>query len=343
MTVTWAELTSRVEEVASDWRAARPERQARRNLDPADFARLVDAGFLRVAVPEEQGGLWRSVAESTRPVAETLRTLAGADPSVALVSSMHPAVLGFWLATSRPGTSALDGAARRGVRLRRERQPVGDDHLRAGQRWRHPAHANRRRTRTMGPPDLCQGTATASAATSTSAAARASPSFMITTAVPEGEDAPTLFVLDVRDRPWDGSAGLQLTAEWDGMGMAATQSHAMRLEACPAIRFAWDGAIEEITVRRCATCLDAVHRCGPRRLRRGDPHREGATRAEGRLAAPLRAGRVVTRRARALARRAGLRGRLAGGGGGRRRAERCTRRCAPRRPSPSSPSRRSVA
>ena len=29
-------------------------------------------------------------------------------------------------------------------------------------------------------------------------------SFMITTAVPEGEDAPALFVLDVRDRPWDG-------------------------------------------------------------------------------------------------------------------------------------------
>ena len=105
MTVTWAELTSRVEEVASDWRAARPERQARRNLDPADFARLVDAGFLRVAVPEEQGGLWRSVAESTRPVAETLRTLAGADPSVALVSSMHPAVLGFWLARPDPARS----------------------------------------------------------------------------------------------------------------------------------------------------------------------------------------------------------------------------------------------
>ena len=70
---------------------------------------------------------------------------------------------------------------------------------------------------------------------------------MITTAVPAGEDAPTLFVLDVRDRPWDGSAGLQLTAEWDGMGMAATQSHAMRLEECPAIRLAWDGPIEDLT------------------------------------------------------------------------------------------------
>ena len=32
-------------------------------------------------------------------------------------------------------------------------------------------------------------------------------SFMVTTAVPAGEEAPTIFVLDVRDRPWDGSAG----------------------------------------------------------------------------------------------------------------------------------------
>ena len=30
--------------------------------------------------------------------------------------------------------------------------------------------------------------------------------------------------------------------------MAATQSHAMRLDGCPATRFAWDGAIEEVTL-----------------------------------------------------------------------------------------------
>jgi alkylation response protein AidB-like acyl-CoA dehydrogenase len=70
---------------------------------------------------------------------------------------------------------------------------------------------------------------------------------MITTAVVEGEDVPAFFVIDVRDRPWDGSAGLRLVAEWDGMGMAATQSHAMRLDGCPAIRHAWDGPLEELT------------------------------------------------------------------------------------------------
>ena len=72
---------------------------------------------------------------------------------------------------------------------------------------------------------------------------------MITTAVPDGEDGPTLFILDVRDRPWDGSAGLRLMAEWDGMGMAATQSHAMRLEACPAIRIAWEDRSKTLTAR----------------------------------------------------------------------------------------------
>lgn len=70
--------------------------------------------------------------------------------------------------------------------------------------------------------------------------------WMMTTAVPEGEDAPAIFVLDVRDRHWDGSAGLDLTAEWDGVGMAATQSHSMRLESMPAIRFGLDRPLTEL-------------------------------------------------------------------------------------------------
>jgi alkylation response protein AidB-like acyl-CoA dehydrogenase len=69
---------------------------------------------------------------------------------------------------------------------------------------------------------------------------------MITTAVPVGETEPTFFVIDFRDRPWDGTAGLTLAAEWDGMGMAATQSHAMRLDAVPSVRFAWNGGLDAI-------------------------------------------------------------------------------------------------
>jgi alkylation response protein AidB-like acyl-CoA dehydrogenase len=73
-------------------------------------------------------------------------------------------------------------------------------------------------------------------------------SFMITTAVADGEDAPAMFSIDVRGRPWDGSAGVRLLAEWDGIGMAATQSHAMRLEGCPAVRMAWDGPVQQVAM-----------------------------------------------------------------------------------------------
>ena len=67
---------------------------------------------------------------------------------------------------------------------------------------------------------------------------------MMTTAIPDGETEPPVFALDVRDRPGTASAGLTLVAEWDGMGMAATQSHAMRLEArFRGFRMAFDGPI----------------------------------------------------------------------------------------------------
>jgi alkylation response protein AidB-like acyl-CoA dehydrogenase len=66
-------------------------------------------------------------------------------------------------------------------------------------------------------------------------------SYMITVAVPEGEAAPDMFVLDMRDVPWDGSAGVTLTAAWDGHGMAATQSHAMAFNEFPVTRLAWPG------------------------------------------------------------------------------------------------------
>ena len=246
MSLSWSALNSDISEIAGEWRSQRPDRQARRGLDPADFSRLANAGFLRTAVPEDMGGLWRSVTETTRPICELLRTLAAADPSVALVSSMHPAVLGFWLAkpdetraawteqraaafataadgqqwgtiTSEPGSG--------GDILRTKAQALPDDGV--------EATVPGRTYRVNGAKHFGSGSGVTS--------------FMITTAVPNGEDAPTAFVLDVRDRPWDGSAGLRLTAEWDGMGMAATQSHAMQLDGCPAIRFAWDGPLQELT------------------------------------------------------------------------------------------------
>ena len=244
---SWPDVEQAVTELAGAWRESRAERQARRHLEPADFERLANAGFLHVAVPEAMGGLWRNVSESTRPICEVLRTLAAADPSVALVSSMHPAVIGFWLAqAARPGdawnaqveavcATAADGhqwgtitsePGSGGDILRTKTQAALDDGAGSpvpGQTYR-----------LSGDKHFGSGSGVTS--------------FMLTTAVPEGDDVPTLFLIDVRDRPWDGSAGLQLIAEWDGIGMAATQSHAMRLEGCPATRFAWEGPVEQVTL-----------------------------------------------------------------------------------------------
>lgn len=40
-------------------------------------------------------------------------------------------------------------------------------------------------------------------------------SFMMTVAVPEGENTPDVFLLDSRELPWDGSQGATLVREWN--------------------------------------------------------------------------------------------------------------------------------
>src|SRR5688500_17969100 len=92
-------ILDRVRAVSDEFASQRAARQGRRELDPADFDRLRDAGFLLSAVPADQGGIWENAARSTRPICELLRALARGDSSVALVCAMHPTVLGFWLAT----------------------------------------------------------------------------------------------------------------------------------------------------------------------------------------------------------------------------------------------------
>jgi hypothetical protein len=69
---------------------------------------------------------------------------------------------------------------------------------------------------------------------------------MITVAVPESKATPDLFFLDMREVPWDASAGVTLTAARDGQEMAATQSHAMSFKAVPATRIAWPKHITEL-------------------------------------------------------------------------------------------------
>jgi alkylation response protein AidB-like acyl-CoA dehydrogenase len=243
----WAQVQSEIAQVAAEWRSERAERQGRRHLDAVDFDRLRSSGLLSAAVPEELGGLWRSVAESTRPIGEVLRLLARADPSVALVSAMHPAVIGFWLA--RPDEANPSWCEQRDAVAMTAAQ---------GRQWgtitsEPGSGGDIARTTAVAVPDpggerFLPGETYRVSGTKHFGSGSGITDFMITTARPEGDDAPNIFVLDVRDRPWDGSAGLQLLVEWDGIGMAATQSHAMRLDGCPAIRMAWPGPIEEITI-----------------------------------------------------------------------------------------------
>jgi alkylation response protein AidB-like acyl-CoA dehydrogenase len=242
-----AEVRVGVAEIAAAWKTDRPSRQTRRHLERADFEALRDAGYLELVVPESLGGTWRSVPESTRPIAEILRTLAGADASVALVSSMHPAVVGFWLAPPDPDRPAWT-----------EQRDAVCASAREGRQWgtitsEPGSGGDIARTKSLAASDagvqaVLPGRPYRVTGDKHFGSGSGVTAFMVTTAVPDDDDKPAIFALDVRDRPWDGSAGMQLVAEWDGAGMAATQSHAMRLEGCPAVRMAWDGPVEDITL-----------------------------------------------------------------------------------------------
>ena len=60
--------------LSAEFATERRERQQRRELVAADFARLREAGFLLTGAPPDHGGIWESVGEATRPICEMLRT-----------------------------------------------------------------------------------------------------------------------------------------------------------------------------------------------------------------------------------------------------------------------------
>jgi hypothetical protein len=245
MPATVATIDSAIRDITSRWRADRQERQARRYLDRADFDLLRDTGILTLVAPVSKGGQWESTESSVRPLCALYRELASADPSVALVSSMHPAVIGFWLVS--PDSSQPEWED--------QRVAVFDSAV-AGEQWgtitsEPGSGGDIARTRAtavnIDAPAFLPGHSYAVTGDKHFGSGSGITDRMITTAIPEGESDPTIFVLDVRDRPWDGSAGLALIAEWDGMGMAATQSHAMHLERAPSVRLAWSKGLDPIT------------------------------------------------------------------------------------------------
>lgn len=244
-------IQPRLEELAERWRGERAERQLRRHLDPADFDALAEAGYLGASASVASGGGFEDDARSTRPIAQALRTLAGGDPSVALVSAMHAAVLGYWLNTPAHGPGDWQA----------QRDAVFASAL-AGEQWgtitsEPGSGGDIGRTRTAAVPDDAvdvglPGRGYRLSGQKHFASGSGVADLMMTTAVPEGEDAPALFVLDTRDRSWDGSNGMKLLAEWDGAGMKATQSHAMVLDGVPAVRAAYDGPLDDLAAANAA-------------------------------------------------------------------------------------------
>ena len=245
MSPTVASLRQDMQLIVDTWKPQRSERQARRSLDRADFVELRDAGFLRTVVPEGMGGLWRDAPSSARMVCDLLRLLATADPAVALVAAMHPAVVAFWLLNPAPDQPAWE----------QQQRSVYASAM-AGEQWgtitSEPGSGGDigRTKSTATPTDddpFIAGRSYAVTGDKHFGSGSGIADRMMTTAIPEGEDAPTIFALDVRGRPWDGTAGLTLIAEWDGVGMAATQSHAMRLDLAPGVRLARQGPLSDVT------------------------------------------------------------------------------------------------
>ena len=229
-------VSDNIRAISADFAAERRERQQRRELVAADFARLREAGFLLTGVPVDHGGIWAGIGTSARPICEMLRTLAHGDSSVALVCAMH-AVLNFWTATAEappPFDKAWEEQRRSIFRTVHEGAwwgTIASEPGAGGEIARTKATARR------GSSDgayLLTGQKNFGSGSGVT-------SYMITMAVPEGETAPDLFFLDMRGVPWDGSSGVTLTSPWDGHGMAATQSHAFSFEEFPATRAAWPG------------------------------------------------------------------------------------------------------
>ncbi|MBT6155764.1 MAG: hypothetical protein HOL01_13250 [Planctomycetaceae bacterium] len=239
-----ATLLKSIRQISDEFSQNRPDRQRRRALDRADFKALHNAGFTQVGLPSSAGGLWSDVHGSVRTICEALRVLARGDSSVALVSAMHPAVLSYWLTVPEQETEAIGWDAQ----TEQIFQSIRDGHWWGTITSEPGTGGDVARTRTRaecgdspleyrlsGQKHFGSGTGMSS--------------FMVTTAVPEGEETPDWFYVDMHNVPWDGSQGLTLIAEWDGHGMTATQSHGMKFDRFPAKRIASTGHLADVAAR----------------------------------------------------------------------------------------------
>jgi alkylation response protein AidB-like acyl-CoA dehydrogenase len=228
------DLLADIRQIARHFAAERKDRQRRRALDPADIAALKAIGLHLAAVPEAYGGWWQSRQQSLRVQCQALRLLAQGDSSVALVSSMHPAVLSYWRDSPAPATgqaaweaqkqavfgSVIDGAWWGTITS----EPGSGGDIGKTRARADPANDGSGRFLLSGEKHFGSG----SGATT----------HMVTTALRPGAAEAEWFFLDVRDAPWDGSTGMTLKAPWDSHGMTSTNSHAFTFTNFPATRMA---------------------------------------------------------------------------------------------------------
>jgi alkylation response protein AidB-like acyl-CoA dehydrogenase len=217
-----------VEALAERWRETRAERMTRTALDAADLRALADAGLTLTGVAAEHGGLWRGLAASVRDYAALAATLARVDPSLSLVTTMHPLVHVYWLACE-PADDERAAFEAQAVRYRASAL--------AGEFWgtitsEPGSGGDIFRTRAvLGRDDTGCATLTGEKHFgSGSGACR----YMVTTARVAEDEEPTVAVLDLEGvDPLAPPAGITLRRAWDGFGMTATQSHALHFEAWP--------------------------------------------------------------------------------------------------------------
>lgn len=240
---------TRVLALARKWYREADTRIRREALDGADFEALAETGFTLTGVPVAAGGLFTDLAGCIRPYARMIEALAGADPSLALVASMHPVVLGYWLGAEPHAC---------GARWEAQRESVYAS-ARSGAFWgtatsEPGSGGDILRTRARAVRD---GAGFRFSGEKHFASGSGICGFMITTARDGEHDEPPVFVLDLREIDGSrGGPGMTLTHAWDGYGMRATQSHGWRFEDFPAQRHAAPGAC--VAARPLVAQLSAV-------------------------------------------------------------------------------------
>lgn len=237
-----ASILEQIPLLAKTWASEREERQQRTSAAPADYEQLRQIGVPLMAVPVEFGGTWESLAQSARPICTMLRLLAQGDPSITLASAMHQGVLGTWRipAVPEPYNAAWQ----------QQRQEVFQTVL-DGAWWgtivsEPGSGGDAGKTRSQCVPEAPGSLKYRLSGHKHFGSGSGLTSFMTTRAVPEGETAPDIFFLEVRNHPWDGSTGMRLAAPWRGHGMRSTNSHAFEFQDFPATRVAWPGHQAEL-------------------------------------------------------------------------------------------------